>query len=182
MAKVGGLKVTLLGADELSQAFSEVRDSMKRQVTRRAVGKAAQVVVPALRRATPKSKKGDKSKAAAAKNPPGTTRKSTGRVARKYKGGAVQSQFIGHRWPKGAAAHLVEGGTKERYRKGKLTKSGSVSSGRSGKVVARRFFKHVWDSNQSKVHDTLQRELAAGLEAAREKAALKSLAKFVNKK
>ena len=164
MARQGGLTISLQGADTLSRAFDDLRASMKRRITKRAITKAARVVVPPLRRATPKARvypKGSLSRPAAAKNPPGTLRKSTGLAFRKYRGGAIQSAYIGHRWfMKGFAAHLVDAGTKQRFTTGGKSKKAGISSGR---VEGRRFFKPVWDAHKSQVHNTLQSELQAGL-------------------
>lgn len=164
MAKLGGLSISLQGADTLSKAFDDLRASMKRRITKRAITKAARVVVPALRRATPKAgvyPKGSLSRPAAQKNPPGTLRKSTGLVFRKYRGGAIQGAYIGHRWfMKGFAAHLVDAGTQERFTTGKKSKPAGI---RSGRVVARKFFKPVWDAHKSQVQHVLQAELQAGV-------------------
>jgi hypothetical protein len=123
-----------------------------------------------LRRATPKRK--GKRALGKNKNKPGTLRKSTGVVQRKYKGGALQAAYVGHRWPKGAAAHLVDAGTKQRQTKRGLNR---------GMVAPRRFFNSAIDPHRQQVMETMRRELEAGIEAAANKAALESLKKFVNK-
>lgn len=75
MAKAvrGSIRMELRDADELSTAQIGLPLAMRRGVLQKAVRKAGRVMVPALRRATPKSKK--KFGFQAEKNPPGTTRK-----------------------------------------------------------------------------------------------------------
>ncbi len=174
MANLGLTQVELVGTAELKAAFNELTQGMRRRVIVRAAEKAAQILVAPLRRATPKSPKGMKSSRAAAINPSGTLRKSTGRTTRKYKGGAIAAVYVGHRWhKKGKAAHLVEGGTKDRY-----TKAGRFA----GRVVARPFFKPVYEANRSKMQAVMRDEIAAGLATERTKAAQKSLQKITGGK
>ena len=163
------MRIELHGADELGAALLELPRGLRNTTLRRAINKAGRVMVPPLRRATPKSRKGSKSSKA---TPSGTLRKSTGIVLRKYKGGMIQAAYIGHRWPKGAAAHLVEKGTKVRK-----TKRGA----NRGAMPGHPFFNPVYKANRTRMHRTMREELAKGIEAAREKAALKSLKKTVAK-
>lgn len=164
------VRLELKGADELSNAFLSIPQSMRRSVLTKAVTKASRVMVGPLRRATPK--RSDKRLLGRSKNPPGTMRKATGLVVRKYRGGAIAAAYIGHRWPKGAAAHLVAKGTTDRQ-----TKKGV----RTGKVTGSNFFEPVVQAHKGQVAATMKSELAIGLEAAREKAAMKALKKAVNK-
>lgn len=163
------VRMELIGADELSKALAAVPFVMQRQALVKAVRKAGRIMVPPVRRATPKSPKGSKSPKA---DPPGTMRKSTGIAIRKYRRGATVSAYVGHRWPKGAAAHLVDQGTVIRQ-----TKDGR----NRGRVVPRGFFNPVVRSYSAQTRSTLLAELASGLEVAREKAAMKALKKAVNK-
>ena len=158
-------RVYLRGADELSNELLKVNQFARGGVITRAMRKAARVMVPPLRRATPKSSPGDKSAKAAAKNPPGTLRKATGLVVRQYKGGRIKMVFIGHRWPKGAAAHLVDQGTKERF-----TKTGR----RAGKVTAANFVLPIFDQFKSKTQSTFASELKVQIQKALDKAAAKT--------
>lgn len=163
-----GITMQLTGVDEFGSALTSIADGMKRRVLKRAVAKGSQVLVGPVRSATPKSKK--KFGKAAAKNPSGTTRKSTGRIARTYKGGAIQAGYVGHRWPKGAAAHLVDQGTTDRFRKGRRR-------GYSGFVAPRKFFEQAVNPKRELVMSTMQHELSAGLEIERQKALTKAMKK-----
>ncbi len=167
-----GLRIELRGADALSNALLELPRGLRNSALRKAINKAGRVMVPPLRRATPRSRKGAKSRSAAARNPPGTLRKSTGIVLRKYKGGLIQAAYIGHRWPKGAAAHLVEGGSKQRR-----TRRGH----NRGIMPKARFFRPVYDTYRNKMYSTMREELAKAIEQARQKAAMKALKKSVAK-
>ncbi len=161
------MRMELRGADELSNALLELPRGLRNSTLRKAVNKAARIMVPPLRRATPRSKKGTKSPKA---TPPGTLRKSTGIILRKYRGGMIQAAYIGHRWPKGAAAHLRERGTKARK-----TKRGA----NRGAVAPKPFFKPVYDSSKHRVQRTMREQLTKGIAEAREKAARKALKKAV---
>jgi hypothetical protein len=160
--------MSLNGVDELSNALIALPQALRRQVLMRAVNKAGRVMVPALRRATPKSKRkyGKQAKA----NPSGTLRKSTGIVVRKYRGGAIAAGYIGHKWPKGAAAHLVSRGTTDRQ-----TRKGV----RTGRVKGSEFFERVYSAHKSQVTSTLQSELAKGIAAATKKNDMKVFNKAI---
>lgn len=106
--------VTLSGDKKVNRALRGYTPRVQAKAIPPALRKGVRVIVGPLRRATPKSKTKSKN----AKNPSGTLRKSTGSVVRKYKKGAIQFAVAGHRWPKGAAAHLVSAGTDDRYTKG----------------------------------------------------------------
>lgn len=162
------IRLELRGADELSNTLREVDIFFRGTVVQKAVKKAARVLVSPLRRATPKSKK--KFGKQAAKNPPGTTRKSTGVVFRKYKYGGIQAAYVGHRWPKGAAAHLIDQGTADRFRKNR-------KRGYTGHIEGRKFFKAAVDPLRTTVQATMRRELRLGIEEAKHKAGLKALKK-----
>jgi hypothetical protein len=163
------VRFDLKGADELSKSMLAVPRYMRTQVLKKAVNKAGRIMVPPLRRATPKSKRGSKSPKAP---PSGGMRKATGIVLRKYKGGALQSAYVGHRWPAGAAAHLVDQGTKVRQ-----TKKGY----NRGRVEGRKFFNPVVQAHRSQVNATLKQELATGLTDAVGKYQMKQLTKAIKR-
>lgn len=171
-----GLQFKLVGAKELVDGFASVSDGMKRRSLGRAVSKSAQVLVRPIRQATPKSTKHTKSRASALKYPHGAMRKSTGKKIRKYKGGALQAAYVGHRWPQGAAAHLVGHGTKDRTVRLKSKKPPvPLKKARfAGRVDPRFFMERAVEPNQKKVIDTMQGELAVGLDKERKKAAIKA--------
>jgi hypothetical protein len=162
-----GMKVSLVGATELVSAMKFLTQAVQNQVITKAVNKAGRIMVPPLRRATPKSK-GKRG----GTHVSGTMRKSVGIAVRTYKTRGVAIGFVGHRWPAGAAAHLIEGGTKSR-----TTKKGQ----NRGAVKASPFFRPVWEQCRQKVASELNRQLADGIEKARSKAAMKALKKAVNK-
>jgi hypothetical protein len=159
----GAIGMKLEGADELQSSFDVLSNAVRFQVLQKAVRKAGRVMVAPLRRATPKSPQGSKSPKAP---PSGGMRKSTGVIVRKYKGGTVADAYIGHRWPAGAAAHLIDAGTTERK-----TKKGF----NRGRVIARRFFNPIYGSSKTQMESTLKHELIEGIERARQKGLMKAI-------
>lgn len=145
----------LEGGADLTNALLEIPRKFRKQALSRAIDRAAQVFVSPMRQATPKAKQifGKQ----ATKNPPGTLRKATGKVVRTYRGGNVTAAYIGHKWPGGAAAHLLEKGTQERR-----TRSGKFR----GRVVARPFFRPVFEQYKQRAMAALRDGLEDGLEKA----------------
>jgi hypothetical protein len=166
-----GMQFKMIGAEQIIDAFGRVADGMKRRVLKNAVDKSVQVFVPPFRKVTPKSKPGSKSKKEATKNPSGTMRKSTGKIIRKYKGGALVAGYAGHRWPKGAAAHLVFGGTTDRFRK-------NVRRGYSGFVRKNPALRQAYEQNKSRSSEVLRSELEHGVDNEVAKAAMRTLKKI----
>lgn len=169
-----GMQLSLTGTEGVFTAFKILTEGMRRRVLKSAVTKSTQVFVPAIRKATPKSKPGSKSGKALAKNPSGTLKKSTGKIVRKYQGGSLVSGYAGHRWPKGAAAHLVFGGTADRFRK-------NMRRGYSGFVAANPAFRQAYLQNKSKAKETLREGLEIGLDKELSSIASKARAPSMSK-
>lgn len=162
----GFIGITLIGEEELQEAFQNVVTGMRNRVLKRAVTKAGRVMVSPLRAATPRAAQlfGKQ----AARNPPGTMKKSTGIVFRKYRGGDIQSVYVGHRWPKGAAAHLYEAGTSER-----MTSDGH----RTGAMPSVPFMAPVYARLRGQIQDTLRDEITIGLGIERTRALARAVKK-----
>lgn len=164
------VRLQLQGADELSNALIGLPNHLRQGVLLTAVRKAGRVMVPPLRRATPKSKR--KYGKQAVRNPSGTLRKSTGIVVRKYRRSTlIAAAYIGHRWPKGAAAHLNELGSKERR-----TKQGEFR----GRMPGKLYFRPVKQQCRGEVQRVMRDELSKGIANAVAKVAVKAINKSWN--
>ena len=172
MAKKSFIGMELIGADELKGAFVGVRQGLVNRVLKRAVTKAAHILVAPLRRVTPVAGYANRGihSLASMKFPPGTTRKAVGTAYRRYKGGQVQAVYVGHRFPQGAAAGWRERGTKSRMVKGPYAHS-------TGAVSPDPFFGPVYEQNKGVMHDRLRSEIAVGIEDEARKAGIRSLRK-----
>jgi len=156
--------IQIFGVDELIYSFNLLTAGIQQRVLKQVVAKGARVMVSPLKAATPRSR----SKGRGAKNPSGTMRKSVGIVTRKYKGGGLWMAFAGHRWPKGAAAHLVEFGSKQRF-----TKSGAAR----GAAMPFPFFRPVYAANKSRMMDAMREAMKVGIETEGARAAIKKFAR-----
>lgn len=155
-----------IGTPELMQAFAKLVNRVRNRVIKVAVRKAAAVFYAPLYHATPVAQ-GKGSKAF----PVGTTRKSVGIVFRKYKRGLIQSAYIGHKFPQGAAAGWYERGTKDRMTKGLWPHS-------TGAMPARPFFAGVWQANVGRANAILRDTIASELNDA----VAASAARFVKRR
>jgi hypothetical protein len=172
----GFIGFEFLGIDALKNAFQGVTVAMRDRILKSAVQAGAKILVSPIRSATPKAAKlfGKQ----AIKNPPGTLRKATTMVYRKYKGGDLHMELVGFRRPQGSIAPILERGTVERLRttqslgfdaaKGYTPYRGVQAS--TGRVPAMPWVGPVFERLKQSVLQIEREEIIAGLDVEKRKA------------
>lgn len=160
-------QINIMGSAELQKAYWEISQGMRKKVMTMVVQKGARVMVPVIRRATPKSKPGTKSKNA---KPSGTLRKSIGYIVKNTKAGKAASAYVGPRYGKGGnAAHLSDRGTVARW-----TKKGYFR----GHVVGTQWFRNALATCIGPARQVMMNEMDAALRQVKARAAIRKIGKL----
>lgn len=110
---VGIYRVEWAGLEALREKLAELGDKFSRRVLQKAVNASAKPVLLQARRTTPVRPPDNSPK----KNPPGSLRRAWIIKSRFYKNTDTAVAIVGPRKQAAPHAHLVEFGTKERFRK-----------------------------------------------------------------
>lgn len=134
------MKIRVEGVNLLLHRLDNLSLGLRNRIHKRAVTKGATVIRKEVRKQTPVG-------------PTGNLKKSVASVIRKY----GQDRFvavIGHSWPEGAHAHLIEYGTQLRS-----TKSGKST----GRVPPNPFMRRSLNATAEAALEVVRQELAKGL-------------------
>lgn len=152
MADIG---MRLDGFEGIERRLRRLPDKVKQQAVPKALRVAATVARRAIRNATPIG-------------PTGNLRRSTTIRIRRY--AAVTVAVIGHKWPTGAHAHLLEEGTEERTREtigGAFASANPESDSRSkstGRMAATHFIERAFKAIQGRLTIVYGKALIAEVE------------------